>query len=190
MKKSSQKVILQDVRCSYVCLSRTNKHGKYSLQPLIPKDSDNYKKIMSAQKKVLIDAFGADAWERKGKFKLPVRDGDADLFNGGEPREGDEYRDVVFLNANNAQLPGIVNRANEPADEQDLAELAYSGAYMHVSITLYAYSSTDGGKDGIGAGLNNVMLRKKGDRLDGSVSATSEFSEFADSELDDFDDDF
>ena len=41
-------------------------------------------------------------------------------------------------------------------------------------------------------GLNNLMLRKKGDRLDGSVAATSEFADFGDGDgdnLDDFDDD-
>lgn len=190
MEKASKKVILQNVRCSYVYLESVNKNDKYSVQPLIEKDSANYKKIVAAQKEVFIQAFGEAAWKKKGSYNLAIRDGDADQKNGGEPRDGEEYRDVIFLNANSSRKPGIVNRKLEPADEDDMDEYAYSGAYFHVSINLYAFPQPeDGGKAGIAAGLGNVMLRKKGDRLDGSIAATSEFADFAEDSDDDFDDD-
>lgn len=186
MNKASKKVILQDVRCSYVYLQDTNKNDKYSLQPLIEKGSANYKKIMAAQKEVFIEAFGEEAWKKKGQYNLPVRDGDADQKNGGEARDGEEYRNTVFLNVNGSRKPGVVNRSNEPADEDDMEEYGYSGAFFHVSINLYAFPKPDdGGKAGVAAGLGNVMLRKKGDRLDGSVAATSEFADFADESDDD-----
>lgn len=189
MNKASKKVILIDVRCSYVYLRDTNKNDKYSLQPLIEKGSANYKKAMATQKAVLEEAFGADAWKKKGKYKLAIRDGDADLENGGEPRDGEEYRNVVFFNANSGRKPGIVNRNNEPADKDELEEYCYSGAHFHVSVNFYAFPGEEGGKPGIAVGLQNVMLRKKGDRLDGSVAATSEFAEFAEeSDSDEFDD--
>lgn len=180
MNKASKKVILQDVRCSYVYLSDTNKNDKYSVQPLIEKGTANYKKAMQAQKDVFIEAFGEAAWKKKGQYNLALRDGDADEKNGGEARDGEEYRNVIFCNANSSRKPGIVNRSNEPADEDDLEEYAYSGAYYHVSLNFYAFPKPDdGGKPGIAVGLQNVMLRKKGDRLDGSVAATSEFADFA-----------
>lgn len=187
MNKANKKVILQDVKCSYVYLNKTNKNGKYSVQPLIEKGSANYKKIMQAQKEVLIEAFGEKAWKTKGKYKLAVRDGDADIENGGEPKEEEHYRDVVFLNVNNDKKPGVVNRRNEPATDEDIESYGYSGCYFHVSVNLYSFDSKkdDANKPGIGAGLVNVMLRKEGDRLDGSVSAVDEFSEFAeDDEID------
>ena len=93
------------------------------------------------------------------------------------------------MNANGNRKPGIVNRAGEPADIVDIEDYCYSGAYFHVSVNFYAFDSKDGGKPGVAVGLNNVMLRKKGERLDGSVSATSEFSDFAsDADDDDFED--
>lgn len=189
MNKASKKIILQDVRCSYVYLKETNKNGKYSVQVLVEKGTDNYKKLMAAQKAVFIEAFGEEAWKKKGQYNLPVRDGDADQKNGGEPRDGEEFRNVVFANVNGNRKPGIVNKNNEPADEDDMTEYCYSGAYFHVSMNLYAFPKPDdGGKAGVAAGLGNVMLRKKGDRLDGSVAATSEFANFAEESSDEFDD--
>lgn len=194
MNKASKKIILQDVRCSYVYLKETNKNDKYSVQVLVDKDSPNYKKLMSAQKEVFIEAFGEEAWKKKGQYNLPVRDGDADQKNGGEPRDGEEFRNAVFANVNGNRKPGIVNKNNEPADEVDMYEYCYSGAYFHISITLYSFPKPDdGGKPGIAAGLGNVMLRKKGDRLDGSLVATTEFADFVDfaEDSDDgFDEDF
>jgi len=97
------------------------------------------------------------------------------------------------MNANSDRKPGIVNRNNEPADQDDIEELCYSGAYFHASVNFYGFKAKDGSKPGVAVGLNNVMLRKKGDRLDGSVSATSEFADYAegdsDDDIDDFDDD-
>lgn len=180
------KIILQNVRCSYVFVQNPRKKeggedGKYGVQILLPKDDPQVKKLNSIVKKTLVEKFGEEATKKLGKFKLPVRDGD-------DERDGEEYEGVFFMNANSGKKPGIVNRNNEPADQDDIEELCYSGAYFHVSINVYAFKSTDGGKPGVALGLNNLMLRKKGERLDGSVSATSEFADFGSSD-DDFDDD-
>lgn len=176
------KVILQNVRGSYVFVTEPRKgedgeSGKYSIQVLIPKNDPQIKKIKAAIKQVAEQAFGAGV--KMGTLKIPLRDGD-------EEREGEEYEGMLFINANSNRKPGIVNKNNEPADQDDIEEYCYSGAYFHVSVNFYAFNHE--GKKGIAVGLSNVMLRKKGDRLDGSVSATSEFSEFA-TESDDFDDD-
>lgn len=189
MNKASKKVILQNVRCSFVYLTNTNKNDKYSIQPLMEKGSENYKRAAAAQKQVFIDAFGEAAWKKKGSYNLAIRDGDADQKNGGEPRDGEEYRGMCFLNANSSKKPGIANKSNEPADEDDIEEYCYSGAYFHVSLNFYSFPKPDdGGKPGVAVGLSNVMLRKKGERLDGSMSAVSEFAEFAEESDDDLDD--
>lgn len=183
------KLILQNVRCSYVYIQKPRKKdngeaGNYGLQLLIPKsDKAMVAKIRKAVDEALVDKFGADAVNKKGRYKLPLRDGD-------EERDGEEYKGHYFINANNSKKPGIVNKNNEPADQDDLEEYCYSGAYFHCSVNIYGFPPKDGGKPGVAVGLNNVMLRKKGERLDGSVSADKDFAEFADEDgSDGFDDD-
>lgn len=174
------KVILQDVRCSYVFAHQERKDGGFGVQPLVEKGSALHKKLEKIVDKVLVEKFGQDALKKKARYKLPLRDGD-------EERDSEEYEGMIFFNANSGKKPGIVNRNNEPADIDDIEEYCYSGAYFHVSVNIYPFDAKDGGKPGIAVGLNNIMLRKKGDRLDGSVSATSEFADFA--EDDDLEDD-
>jgi hypothetical protein len=173
-------VILQDVRCSYVFAHQERKDGGFGVQPLVEKGSALHKKLIKVVDKVLVEKFGQDALKKKARYKLPLRDGD-------EERDGEEYEGMIFFNANSGKKPGIVNRNNEPADIDDIEEYCYSGAYFHVSVNIYPFEAKEGGKPGVAVGLNNIMLRKKGDRLDGSVSATSEFADFA--EDDDFEDD-
>lgn len=174
------KMILQNVRCSYVFATQERKDGGYGVQVLLPKDSSQVKKFQKLVKQALTEKFGDAAWQKKGRYKLPLRDGD-------EERDGAEYEGMYFFNANSGKRPGIVNKAGEPADEEDLEEYCYSGAYFHASVNVYAFDSKDGGKPGVAVGLNNLMLRKKGERLDGSVAATDDFADFAE-DGDDFDD--
>ena len=183
------KIIVQNVRCSYVFVESPRKKdngedGKYSIQILIPKNDPQIKKINRLIKEALEDTHGAGTWAKKGMYKLPLRDGD-------EERDSPEYEGMYFMNANSGRKPGIVNRSGEPADQDDLEEMCYSGAVFHVSVNLYGYPAKDGGKPGVAVGLNNLMLRKAGERLDGSVGATSDFAEFAEEggAIDDFDDD-
>lgn len=185
------KIILQDVRGSYVFVNEQRKNnddgspGGYGMQIIVEKGSDQHNKMMKIVDQVLVNKFGQDALKKKARFKLPLRDGD-------EERDGDEYQNMIFFNANSkVKKPGIVNRNNEPADQDDIEQYCYSGAYFHASVSFYAFDAKSGSKPGVAAALNNIMLRRKGDRLDGSVSATSEFSSFSDvSDVsDDFEDD-
>ena len=182
------KMILQNVRCSFVFVTEPRKKengetGNYSVQVLLPKNDPQAKKFEKLVEHALVEKHGSDAAKKKGRYKLPMRDGD-------EERDGEEYEGMYFFNCNGGKKPGIVNRNNETADTDDLDELCYSGAYFHVSVNVYGFYAKDGGKPGVAVGLNNLMLRKKGVRLDGSVAATSEFEEYAeDGGDDDFDDD-
>jgi hypothetical protein len=175
MNKVNHTIILKDVRCSFVFVTRPNKNGKYQVQPLVPKDSPQAKKLLQLENKLMKEAFGENV--KRGRLKLPLRDGDED-------RDTEEYEGMYFLNAYSSSAPGIVTRTNEPPAQDELEELCFSGAFYHVSINIYSYPSKDGGKPGLAIGLNNIMLRKKGDRLDGRKSATSEFAEYAEEETD------
>lgn len=180
------KIVLQNVRGSFVYLQAPRKKdngddGKYGMQILISKSDPQVKKLNTLIKKVLVEAVGEEAAKKLGKFKLPMRDGD-------DERDGEEYEGMYFMNANAARKPGLVNKNGEPADVDDIEEYCYSGAYFHASVNVYYFKAIDGGKPGVALGLNNVMLRKKGERLDGSVSAVSEFEDFAGGD-DDFEDD-
>lgn len=182
------KIILQNVRGSYVFVNSPRKKdngqdGGYSIQVLLPKNDPQVKKFKKLVDEALEEKHGAAAVAKKGRYKLPLRDGD-------EERDTPEYEGMYFFNANSGRKPGIVNRNNEPADQDDIDEYCYSGAYFHVSVNLYGYDAKDGGKPGVAVGLNNVMLRKKGERLDGTVAATNEFAEFAEENDDDDDLDF
>lgn len=189
MKKVSKKIILENVRCSYVFVDQPrdqkdddgNVTGKnYSIQPLIKKKSKLAKKLQKLQEQIAKEAFGEKV--KLGMLKMPLRDGD-------EEREGEEYEKHFFMNANGNRKPGIVNPQGEKADQDDIEELCYSGAYFHVSVNLYAFERK--GNKGVAVGLNNVMLVKEGERLDGATNATSEFADYAkDSDDDDGDDDW
>ena len=181
------KMILQNVRCSYVFVTEPRKKengedGSFSVQVLLPKNDPQVKKFEMLVDQALSEKHGEQAIKKKARYKLPLRDGD-------EERDGEEYEGMYFFNCNGGKRPGIVNDKNEPADQADLEELCYSGAYFHVSVNVYGFDAKDGGKPGVAVGLNNIMLRKKGVRLDGSVAATSEFEEYAENGDDDFDDD-
>lgn len=181
------KMILQNVRGSFVFVQQPRKKengepGNYGIQVLVSKDDPQIKKFEKLVDQALAEKHGEQALKKKARYKLPLRDGD-------EERDGEEYENMYFFNANGGKKPGIVNRNNEPADADDLEELCYSGAYFHISVNVYGFDAKDGGKPGVAVGLNNVMLRKKGERLDGSVAATSEFADLAEAGNDDFDDD-
>jgi len=178
------KVILENVRCTYVFINEPapamdgKEEKKYSLCVLIPKNSKLSKKIRRIERDVVQERWGETTGT--SRLKLPLRD--------GEEREGDEYENMLFFNASSPRKPGIVNRENEPADIDDIEEYGYSGAYFHISVTFYAFSGDM--QKGVAAHLNNVMLRKKGKRLDGAVDPQTEFSNYADEDEDEDDDDW
>lgn len=174
------KIILQNVRCSYVFVQEPRKNtdgsdGKYSIQILLDKSDPQVKKVKKLIEQTRMEKF---AKLKPKMLKLPLRDGD-------EERDTPEYEGMYFMNANSGRKPGINNRNNEPADPDDLEEYCYSGAIFHVSMNFYCFDN-DGTK-GVACGLNNIMLRKQGDRLDGSTSASDEFEDFASDDDDDDD---
>ena len=177
------KIILEDVRLFYVNATQRRKsdngeEGKFGVQVVIPKDHPQIKKLKKIQDKVMKEGHGEKI--KKAMVKLPLRDGD-------EERDEEEYQGMYFFNANSDRKPGIVNKRGEIADPDDLEEYCYSGAFFNVSVNIYSYKYD--GKKGVAAGLNNLMLLRKGERMDGSVNASEDFKGYA-SDDDDLDDDF
>ena len=116
------KLILKDVRCSYVYIDKPGKEDKYSIQPLIEKGSENHRVMVKAIDALLLKKAGQEAVQKKGRYKLPLRDPE----NPTEEVEGEHYDGMVFFNAKSNWRPGIVNRQNEHADKQDIENYCLS----------------------------------------------------------------
>jgi hypothetical protein len=179
----SEKVILKGIRGSYVYVNKPNSMTqadgstttKYSMQVILDKsDVVQINKIRQACEKVARAKFGDKV--KLTTLKMPMRDGD-------DERDEAHYENCLFFNANSDRKPGVNNRQNTVATADQLDELCFSGAYFHVSVTFYPFDRS--GNKGIAVGLNNVMLNKAGDRLDGTVAAGSDFINFAEAEDDD-----
>jgi hypothetical protein len=56
----------------------------------------------------------------------------------------------------------------------------YSGCYCNITVSLYAYDKPE--NKGIGVGLNNIQLIKRGERLSGAPDAEEEFEVLEDTE--------
>ena len=95
-------------------------------------------------------------------FKNPLRDGDA------ERSEDENYADSMFINANSARKPGLVDADLNPIlDREDF----YSGCFGRASVNFYAFNVS--GNKGVACGLNNLQKLEDGERLSGG-GATAE----------------
>ena len=141
---------------------------KYSVSCLIPKDDKaTLMKIHKAIEAAKEDAK-AKKWSGKipANLKLPMHDGDID-------RPDDEnYAGMMFFNATSKEAPQIVDRKVQPI--LDPLECG-SGDYCNVSVNFYGFAAS--GNKGIAAGLGNIQLVKKGERLAGRATASSDFEE-------------
>lgn len=165
------------VRFSYfnVAKPRTNvNNGKleYSTTLLIPKsNTEDVKKVkdaIEAQKK---------AWfiDKKKpvppKFWNPLKDGDTDTDNKGNPL-GDECKGMMVLNCKRGadqSAPSILDsRGQKMVDTIDFK----SGDWGAACFDIYGY---DKGDSGCGAGLQHVMKLKDGEPLGNAISAETAF---------------
>lgn len=150
---------------------------KYSTSLLIPKDN---KKGLAEIKKAIQAAV--DKGLSINKFskaqvpglRLPLRDGDVEFESGDR---GEEYKGHFFLNASSKNKPGIVDAQAKPIFDQDDF---YSGCFGLADINFFPYNKA--GNRGVGVGLNNLMKKKDGDRLDNRQSAESAFGAYVEEE--------
>jgi len=107
-------------------------------------------------------------------LRLPFRDGDVEFDQG---TRGAEYQGCFFLNSSSANKPGVVKAQTEGSpvplfDPEDF----FSGCYGRADINFFPYNQA--GNRGVGVGLNNLMMVKEGERLDGRQKAEDAFAEY------------
>ena len=170
-------MIIKNVRVDWLFVWERSKDDKYSVCVMVPKDHPDLprieKAIDAAIKQGIEKGKFNEAAVKSSTFKKCLRDGTAEFESEERP---ERYKDHMFFNASNAkQQPGVVGPDGQPLLTPDRL---YSGCYCHVDIGFFAYNHPKGGK-GIGAGFNNIMLVKEGDRLDGGKSAEEAFAGLA-----------
>lgn len=101
----------------------------------------------------------------------PLRDGDAELASG--EKDDPIYKGKFFLNASSDTQPGVVGPDGKPLFDQNKL---YAGCIVRGDINPFPYKNS--GNCGVGWGLNNVMLVRDGERLDGRVAAEDAFADF------------
>ena len=156
---------------------------KFSVSCLIPKtDTEGIKSLQAAinaavQKGLDINKF---TQAQIKSLRLPIRDGDEEFEAGNR---GAEYKGCFFINATSKNKPGVVKaQANsKPVPIFDPDEI-FSGCYGRVDANFFPYNQA--GNRGIGFGLNNIMLVKEGERLDGRQRAEDAFSAYTEEATD------
>ena len=78
-----------------------------------------------------------------------------------------------FFNCTSPNQPGIVGPDNQPILDKSTL---YSGCICTLDINIAPFFNKEHNSRGIGAYLNNLMLVKEGDRLDGRQSAEDAFA--------------
>lgn len=165
-----------EVRFSYTAVFQPKKNddgtpSKYGVCIIIPKEDTETVNLV----KEAIDAAKQRGKLEKWGGKIPanvkscLRDGDID-------REDDEaFAGCYFLNASSRNKPGVKvledGVVSDALDEEDF----YSGCYGAVTLDFFPYESS--GNKGVGAGLNNVIKTRDGDRLSGGRSADEDFAD-------------
>jgi len=167
-------MIIKNVRIDWLFVWEPGKQGKYGCCVLLPKGSEQEAQVKEAIAKAKAAGIAAgkftEANTKSASFKGCLRDGDFEIETEDRPAH---YKGTSFFNCNNASQPGVVGPDTAPLLDQDKL---YSGCYCHVDVNFYPYNHPKGGK-GVGAGLNNIMLVKEGERLDGRVSAEEAFAD-------------
>lgn len=176
-------MITGEATISYPALfeAKANPSGamKYSCSLLFDKSNEKAIKELEAAIDKAIERGKEKLWKGKvPKFRYePLRDGDAELASG--EKTDPSYKGRVFINCSSDDPPGVVGPdAKKLFDQTKL----YAGCVVRADINPFPYSNS--GNNGIGWGLNNIMLVRDGQRLDGKLNAEDAFGAFADSDDD------
>lgn len=174
-KKMSDTLIrIGEVRFSFVHVfaprkDDDGKDGKYGVCVVWKKSDAQTTELVKSAINAAKELAKTKGIKLPSTCKTPLRDGDVD-------REDDEnFAGCWFMNANCAKKPGVRVLDNgqvvEALDEDDF----YSGCYGAATINFFPYDSN--GNKGIGAGLNNVIKTRDGERLSGGSDADSDFAD-------------
>jgi hypothetical protein len=153
----------------FVLESKENLSGeqKYSISMLFDKDKTDMEALEEAVAEAAAEKFGK---KLPKKFKSPIRDGDEDRS------DREEYENMWFINASSSRKPGIIDKETGQAVTSDDEEFGiYSGCDCIATVAFFGFDQK--GNKGVGCGLNNIMVVSRGDRLDGTTSASGDFAE-------------
>lgn len=155
----------------------------YSAGLLIPKTAkETLLSIQAAMKaaveKAVATKFGGKA-PSPSTLSKPLADGDAkDPDTGEYLKPGEEFRGCYILNTRSKSAPQVLTRTREKAVAEDI----WPGQEVHAMVRFNAWSF--GGKKGVSAYVNAVLLTGRGERFDGRVDAVDAFrdveTDFAD----------
>lgn len=148
---------------------------KFSIVLLFPKAEAGklLGPVVELAKQVARERWGEKGEEVLKKMKYP-------LIGDGDERYPDDptFKGMRFIRVSSERAPGVGKRgasgAVEPVFEDDEA---YSGCTFIAAVALYPFDKA--GSKGVGIGLNNVFVVKKGPRMDGRKSVEDEFAEDA-----------
>lgn len=149
---------------------------KFSCSFLVDKISEAGVKAMEAEVQKAIAKGKETIWGGKvPRFNYdPIRDGDHELEEG--IKEGSEYQGRIFINPSTDPdyPPQVVDVNLRPITDPGRI---YSGCIVRLDVKAYPFKK--GGNNGVGWGLNNVMLIRESDRLDGRMNAVDAFAGYA-----------
>jgi hypothetical protein len=177
MSKQTKLITSKETRLSYANIwfpkSINGGPERYSATLLIPKDSEDIKKIKEAVWQAYVE--GSGKLERTFGFipefsqiKNPLRDGDK------ERDWDDAYVGHYFINATSGSKPQVIDIYKNPIE--DTSEI-YSGVYARVAIHFYVFANADSGAFGIACSLDNVMKVADGEPLGVKSSAWEDFED-------------
>lgn len=174
-------IVLEHVRIAFVNIFEPaeNLSGdlKYSLQVRIEKDDmNNVARARAAVEKAITKGMQTKWGGKKPVFRYePLRDGDKEIESGEQTDKS--LAGHYFFTANKDPKygrPGIVDENLQPVMN---TEKFYSGCYVNIDVNPFPYKN--GGNNGVGWGLSNIMFVEDGDRLDGQRSAQDAFGSLA-----------
>lgn len=170
------------VRTSYLYVFKPyqneNNEGepKYTGHFLMGPDHPDVPKVVAAMKAACVGTFGDKAMEMyesfKGKHTLCLRDGTIN-----KPGE-DHYKGKLFLSANNAKRPLVVDGQKNILNSGD-ALAPYSGCWVNARINIWAQNNKWGKR--VNASLLGVQFVKHDEAFSGGrVATVDEFGIVAD----------
>lgn len=174
-------MITPEARFSYLTVfeAKPNPSGvmKFSVAILIPKtDVEGMKGIQAAINAAVQKGLDLNKFTKGhvSGLRFPVRDGDAEYDSGDR---GPEYQGHWFMNASSSNKPGVVKaQADSPPVPIFDPDEFYSGCYGRADVNFFPYNQA--GNRGIGCGLNNIMMIREGERLDGRMKAEDAFADY------------
>jgi hypothetical protein len=159
----------------FVLEAREDLNGnlKYSTSILFDKDKTDMSAIEAAVDQAAKAKFGN---KPPKNLRNPIRDGDTE-------RDDPAYENKWFMNCSSNRRPGIVDHVTGDVVDNDDEDIGiYSGCTCRLSVAFFGYDQQ--GNKGVGVGLNNIEVIKRGDRMDGTVSAQDDFKKAGKIDLD------